>query len=119
MRPHHSLCIQYFAGKGYSAEFVENMTAVIEYLNSENPQVTLTETCNDILCSKCPNNKLQLCADNKKVAGFDRACLEEYGLKFGDKIEWLTLKDMAKNRIIAQGKLGEVCKNCQWKCYDI
>ena len=36
-----------------------------------------------------------------------------------DEIEWLALKDMAKSRIISQGKLSEVCKNCQWKCYDI
>ena len=91
----------------------------IEYLNKENPLITLTGSCNDVLCSKCPNNKSQLCADNDKVASFDNACLKEYNLKIGDEIEWLALKDMAKSRIISQGKLSEVCKNCQWKCYDI
>ena len=91
----------------------------IEYLNKENPLITLTGSCNDVLCSKCPNNKSQLCADNDKVASFDNACLKEYNLKIGDEIEWITLKDMAKSRIISQGKLSEVCKNCQWKCYDI
>ena len=53
------------------------------------------------------------------MASFDNACLKEYNLKIGDEIEWLALKDMAKSRIISQGKLSEVCKNCQWKCYDI
>ena len=81
------------------------MTNVIEYLNKENPLITLTGSCNDVLCSKCPNNKSQLCADNDKVASFDNACLKEYNLKIGDEIEWLALKDMAKSRIISQGKL--------------
>ena len=54
------------------------MTNVIEYLNKENPLITLTGSCNDVLCSKCPNNKSQLCADNDKVASFDNACLKEY-----------------------------------------
>ena len=98
---------------------MQNMTNVIEYLNKENPLITLTGSCNDVLCSKCPNNKSQLCADNDKVASFDNACLKEYNLKIGDDIEWLALKDMAKSRIISQGKLSEVCKNCQWICYDI
>lgn len=94
------------------------MTSVIEYLNRENPIITLTDGCDDVLCSKCPNNKSQLCTDNKKVSAFDKACLSQYGLEIGGKTEWLTLKKLAESRIISQGKLGEVCKNCRWKCYD-
>ncbi len=94
------------------------MTSVIDYLNKKNPIVTLTDCCNDVLCEKCPNSSGQLCADNNKVACFDKACLDELGLDFGDKIEWLALMTMAKEKIIFQNKLSEVCKGCQWKCYE-
>lgn len=94
------------------------MTAVIEYLNRENPIVTITGDCNDVLCEKCPNNKGKVCAYNNKVTAYDNSCLDEYGLKLGDKLEWLTLKNLAENRIIAQGKLEKICKNCEWKCYE-
>ena len=91
---------------------MQNMTNVIEYLNKENPLITLTGSCNDVLCSKCPNNKSQLCADNDKVASFDNACLKEYNLKIGDEIEWLALKDMANKVIrIKSGRIESVETN--------
>lgn len=42
IRFHHGLCIGFFEGKGYSREFTENMTDVIEFLNRENPVTEIT-----------------------------------------------------------------------------
>ena len=90
------------------------MTNVIEYLNKENPLITLTGSCNDVLCSKCPNNKSQLCADNDKVASFDNACLKEYNLKIGDEIEWLALnRDFCCLLIFVELRVKDYClKEC-------
>ena len=53
LRAHNLLCIQGFVGKGYSPEFVANMTRVIESLGNDAP-VTVTASP-DVLCSACPN----------------------------------------------------------------
>lgn len=81
-------------------------------LDSENPQITLTERC-DIICAACPNNAAE-CLCEHKVRGIDRRCLEELNLKFGDTIRWNMLKSLAHDNIIVKNKLDVVCRDCQW-----
>ena len=54
LRPHHLLCTQGYSGKGYSKEFVENMTEIVKLIKNEKVQVQLIFSEDDI-CSKCPN----------------------------------------------------------------
>ena len=54
LRPHHLLCTQGYSGKGYSREFVENMTEIVKSIKNEKVQVQLIFSEDDI-CSKCPN----------------------------------------------------------------
>ena len=35
LRPHHLLCTQGYSGKGYSREFVENMTEIVKSIKNE------------------------------------------------------------------------------------
>jgi len=53
LRAHNLLCIQGFVGKGYSPEFVANMTRVIESLGDETRVTVIAAP--DALCSACPN----------------------------------------------------------------
>ena len=41
LRPHHSLCIQFFEGKGYSPQFVDGMTKTIKMLEQNDPPCIL------------------------------------------------------------------------------
>lgn len=54
LRPHHLLCTQTFTGKGYSADFVENMQAITAFLR-RGPDAAIELTFGaDCLCAKCP-----------------------------------------------------------------
>lgn len=114
LRPHHILCIQFFVGKGYSADFVSNMTAVIERLRTENPEVTLCEGC-DILCASCPENHEGKCQNHEKVSAIDSRCLKETGFSLGITIRWTELQQTAYEKVIHCGRLKDVCCTCQWQ----
>lgn len=114
LRPHHSLCIQFFRGEGYSDEFVSSMSKIIKRLEGENPLLTLTNNC-DIICENCPNNKNYRCLSEEKTAAIDRRCLDEYGLKAGDKIRWNEIKELAREKIISKNKIPCVCRDCEWR----
>lgn len=52
LRPHHLLCTQGYSGKGYSKEFVENITEIVELIKKENAQVQLIFLEDDICVRK-------------------------------------------------------------------
>lgn len=113
LRVHHALCIQFFKGKGYSSEFVRAMYDRIDYLNNENPLITLCSGC-DIICESCPNNIGGECKDKNKVEKIDKRVFKAIGLKAGDRIRWSELKALAYDHIIPKKKIKETCIDCKW-----
>ena len=113
LRPHHGLCIAFFKEKGYSPDFVENMTRVIAALNADDPTITLTDRADEI-CAGCPNDRGGVCESAEKVGRYDDAVLCLIGRKCGDTLRWSELCALADARILSPGKLGEVCGDCQW-----
>ena len=95
-RPHHSLCIQFFEGKGYSDDFVFHMNKIIKKLELSDPIILITDCCDDI-CKYCPNNN--------------------NGIGFGESLYWSELKKLALEKIINKKRLYEICSSCQW--YDV
>lgn len=112
LRPHHALCLQFFSGHGYSSEFTDNMVKMISFLK-ENPQVEIASAADD-LCRSCPNLIGSDCKDCKDVGEKDRRVCIECGFSYGDIITAEKFFKTAYNRIIADGKLREVCGVCQW-----
>lgn len=112
LRPHHVLCLQFFEGKGYSEAFVRHMIELTAQL-ADDPAVTLTEGC-DAVCAACPHNCGGVCDTAEKTASFDRRALGYLGLSVGDSMPWSVLRDAARERMIAAGRLSEVCCGCQW-----
>lgn len=41
LRPHHLLCTQGYSGKGYSREFVENMTEIVKSIKNKKSTSTV------------------------------------------------------------------------------
>lgn len=113
IRFHHGLCINFFEGKGYSPEFAENMTAVIELLNRENPEIEITLN-NDIICEKCPNLTDGICRSIEKVSHYDKKVMDLCGFSDGERIQWKDFQKKVSDRIITAGKLHEVCSHCSW-----
>ena len=54
LRAHHGMCLAFFEGKGYSAGFTAHMAQILEYLEQENPIVTVVAEA-DCICGGCPN----------------------------------------------------------------
>lgn len=113
VRPHHSLCMQFFIGKGYDSHFIANTRRLLEELSADDPLVTLTVGC-DEFCRACPENTGGICREQEKVEGIDRRALLALGLSDGDEIRWSGLLSLAKERIIVPGRLPEICGNCKW-----
>jgi len=65
LRPHHLLCTQGYSGKGYSDDFVQNMTAITNRLRNEAGIVINIVFSTDDICAKCPQM-----IDNDKVKRF-------------------------------------------------
>ena len=116
LRAHHSLCIQFFEGKGYNENFIHNMNEIIKALEFSDPPILITDCCDNI-CKYCPDRNNGICRCHQKVNSFDKACIKAYGIDFGDSIKWSDLKKLAYEKIINNKKLYSVCACCQW--YDV
>ncbi|MCH5323955.1 MAG: DUF1284 domain-containing protein [Eubacterium sp.] len=112
IRPHHGMCLAFFSGKGYSEEFVKNMTEIKSQL-AKNPLVCITGEA-DMLCAFCPNNKDGICTSEEKVREYDRQVLEKCGLSVGDVLPFLDFEKLVQENILLCGKRKEICGNCEW-----
>lgn len=112
IRPHHGLCLNFFQGKGYSNEFVKNMTAIKSRLE-ENPLVCITSQT-DIICDVCPNNTNGICTAAEKVSEYDRQVLLQCHLSEGEILPFLDFEALVRHNILGPGKRKEICGNCQW-----
>lgn len=111
LRPHHLLCTRSFKGKGYSHEFVCNMSRVIEQLKT-NCIITLVEGA-DAVCSHCPERIGKRCRSEEKINRFDDAVLEHLHLSRK------TYRYAELERILAghltESAYNSICSGCEWK----
>ncbi|MFQ9514758.1 MAG: DUF1284 domain-containing protein [Eubacterium sp.] len=119
IRPHHMLCLQFFEGKGYSDEFVENMMRVKQKLEQENPTVEIIEKPDDI-CESCPNNAGGKCKNEDSVKLHDQRVYEQVNRQIGNRADWKDITDAVRTNIIDAGKVKQVCLECKWSeiCFD-
>ena len=87
LRPHHLLCTQGYSGKGYSTEFVQNMSAIVHSLrNVPGTRIRLVFGP-DSLCAHCSHHTADnLCEAQEKVSRFDRKTVEYFGLHEGEYV---------------------------------
>lgn len=112
LRPHHSLCIQFFEGKGYSDEFVGGMKEIVSSLN-DSTKITLTRGC-DVICESCPNKDDGSCDVRGTAESYDLKCLEIMEFQGAENMTWKELSKIAAEKIILSGRLSEVCGGCKW-----
>jgi len=134
IRGHHITCTYCFHGSGKkrAEDFFGIKNAIPELLRKlrQNPDMTMTMVTNlDDVCDICPLRKPDGCgrgsdafAQNEKLRAWDRAILEELGLKEGENIRAREIEIRLRERI---PEISKFCTNCSsaspsgWKEYRI
>ena len=110
IRAHHGVCLYFFQGKGYSGEFVENMSRMKAILE-KNPEISLMDSPDDI-CAACPNRLTENCAE--KASRYDREALRRCGLSVGERLPYREFSRKVIETILRPGVRAEICGDCQW-----
>lgn len=113
IRPHHMLCLQFFEGKGYSDGFVANMAAVKHSLEETNPKVKIVKGTDDI-CADCPKNQGGKCINEESVLEHDERVYAPVIERIGSGATWQEIAKAIREEIIENGKMQQVCGECQW-----
>lgn len=120
-RPHHFLCSLGYAGKGYSASFTANMTAIVQgqlrATNGKEMMILVVGAVDDI-CTPCPKRRGISCENQNKISGLDLRHATALGLKIGEQISWGQALQLIKARV-KPDDLDNICKGCQWLEYGM
>ena len=116
LRGHNLLCIQGFVGKGYSPEFVANMTRVVEALGDAAP-VTVIDAPDD-LCAACPNLKESACAlhgvgTERGIVHQDRDVMSRLEITAGATLTWGEIVSRIA-AAVQPDDLDDICGTCPW-----
>lgn len=116
IRAHNLLCIQGFVGKGYSPEFVRNMTEVVAALGPAAEVTVVAEP--DAVCEACPNLSPTGCrlhgeGTERSIVRQDRDVLGRLGIAEGGTLLWSALLRRLAERI-RPGDLDGICGACPW-----
>lgn len=116
IRAHNLLCIQGYVGKGYSPEFVANMTRVVESLG-DTVEVTVVDRP-DVLCDACPNLEAGGCAlhgegSERGIVAQDRDVMHRLGINPGAKHAWSDIMKRIRSNI-RPDDLDSICGSCPW-----
>lgn len=114
LRVHHLLCSVLFEGKGYSEEFVKNMTHIVEGIKGRNEILLVTEP--DLICESCPHKtKFNQCSlDDNQVEGKDERLLKTLQLEIQKSYNAYELFNLVRSNITKE-IFEESCSSCQWK----
>ncbi len=113
LRPHHGMCLAFFAGNGYSSGFTANMTRVKAFLEETDPAIKLV-TGADRICAACPNDFSGTCTSAAKVIRYDESVLSLTGSKAGSELSFRSFSSLVKRHILDTGKREDICGDCQW-----
>lgn len=114
MRPHHGMCLAYFAGEGYNNDFAGHMGRILSELQKQPDKTVRLITGTDIFCAACPNNNGGVCAKPELTAAYDRAVLARCGVTEGAELPFQTFTGLVQARILAPGYRRNICGQCQW-----
>jgi len=113
LRPHHLLCTQGYSGKGYNADFIDNMTAITTILRT-NPQ-TVVEIIfsTDDICDKCPKKiGNDLCGRNNKVKRIDEKVVDYFDIEEKSYIYRDIIHEI--NEKMTAFMMDDICGDCEW-----
>lgn len=112
LRPHHGMCLAYFAGYGYSGDFTAHMRRMQETLKKGAVVRLVVKT--DAICQACPNNIDGLCEKPDLVSRYDREVLSCCGLNEETELMFADFEKLVHEKVLKPGLRQKICGNCQW-----
>ncbi|MDA3730130.1 DUF1284 domain-containing protein [Niameybacter massiliensis] len=113
LRPHHINCIFFYEGKGYSEDFVSNMTQIVEQLRKDKEQLVLLEKRSDSLCKACPYLEDSICRSSQKVELLDQGTLDKYKLEEYKVYPFKQIIDEIYSGYSYE-LFSSICSSCEW-----
>jgi len=118
IRAHHLLCMQGFQGYGYSEEFSQNMSKIIQKLKSHPEQKIEITADLDIICKSCPQKKNKICKNvisNWMIKRVDKKVIKKLKIDCGTKISPKEIISLTNQVFKTHGDLKGICSSCSWK----
>lgn len=118
IRAHHLLCMQGFQGHGYSEEFSQNMSKIIQNLKSNQDQQIEIIADLDVICKCCPHKKNKLCKNfisNWMIKRVDKKVIQKLKIDYSTEISFKELISITNHVFKSQKDLNGICSNCRWK----
>ena len=113
LRPHHLMCTQSYAGKGYDEDFVKVMDKITYELRNNKEYLINIVFSTDDICEACPNMlDINLCKTNEKVNNIDSKVIKYFNLEEKEYI-YKDIVNYIKNNITLE-IMGDICKECEW-----
>jgi hypothetical protein len=113
LRGHHLVCLHFYEGKGYSADFIENLNHLLRDVVSEGAIVVSGA---DDVCAACPHFSDSTCrlyeTSDKEVNDMDGLALSLLNVSVGQGINWLEIKE-GLHQIIHKWH-ERCCVSCLW-----
>lgn len=109
LRPHHSLCMQFFIGKGYSPAFTKHMYQCLDLPRDCIVEITFGL---DELCQFCPNHPAGICDSQQHVHEIDTRVANRFHYVEGTKLTLGEFWDNARSQIIEKNQVHQVCGDC-------
>lgn len=123
LRGHHLLCVHGFRGMGYSSEFVEKMSGIVEQIRDEQADFPITVVAAlDDTCSVCPNKGKTSCeagpGSNEHVMTMDQKVIHQLELIDGASYNKSFLVRLTAEKV-KPDDLDYICKGCSWLSYGV
>ena len=114
LRGHHLICLQFFEGEGYSAEFIGNLKRVLK--SAETGEIDLRITADDV-CEKCPylnNTRCRYSEDAEEgITEMDGKALALLNLSPDARVKWNEVKRRTPGVFPVWYEV--YCTGCSWK----
>lgn len=115
LRGHHLICLHFFHGEGYGAEFTDNLQQIIQKAEGDG-EVEVHLGADDI-CRKCHYLKKGSCFydgnTESEIRKMDRTACKLLGLKKGDRVSWMSIKKKIPE--LFNTWLIKYCSGCLWR----
>ncbi|MEW6054034.1 MAG: DUF1284 domain-containing protein [Nitrospirota bacterium] len=115
LRGHHLICLHFFSGEGYNAEFIANLRALLDHAKS-GIEIHVSPGADDV-CRACPSLRNEACfheADAESlIREMDATALRLMGLSCQSRITWQETEKMLPE--ILRHWAGKYCMECSWK----
>lgn len=122
LRGHHLLCVHGFKGMGYSSDFVEKMSEIVEEIRDQTIDFPIQVVVGlDETCSFCPNKKEDYCnspKSNSFVINLDEKVVRHLGLKAGEEYKKSELVSLVAQKVKPED-LDHLCEDCSWLSYGV